>query len=89
MPIYSYVCPACERRFDELKPMAERATCPCECGETAKQVITPVHFDVMSMGTDPSMPTFADKFEQKMLQQKRKEEKAYEDHGDYGPAPGA
>lgn len=90
MPMYSYKCQSCGSRFDELVRMDDRHTCTCnKCRETAQQVITPVHFDAMSMGTDPSMPTFADKFERQMLQQKRKEEKAYKEHGDYGPAPGA
>lgn len=91
MPIYSYRCTPCEEQFDELQKMADHASCSCpSCGEPAKQVITAVHFDVMGMGTDPNgCPTFADKFEKQMLQQKRKEEKSYREHGDYGPAPGA
>lgn len=34
MPIYEYVCPSCERRFERMRPMSERlAPVPCDaCG---------------------------------------------------------
>lgn len=89
MPTYSYRCDACGSKFDELKPMAERAEAQCECGATAKQRITPVRFDTLRMGAGSDMPTFVDKFDRMHREQAAKEEKHYREHGDYGPAPGA
>ena len=92
MPIYSYKCQACEIRFDELVKMADRENTPCpECGVTAEQVITPVRFDVLAMGTDPDFATFGDAWVRLHDQQTRKEEKSVANHGEgeYGPAPGS
>lgn len=90
MPIYSYACPACEHRFDELVPMAEREHQPCpNCGGTANQKVTPVRFDVLGMGWDRDFATFSDQWDRLRDDQKRKEDKVYANHGDYGPRPGA
>ncbi len=39
MPIYSFKCPQCSRRFDELLPISQNteAVCP-ECGNKAERV---------------------------------------------------
>jgi len=41
MPIYEYVCPAEQARFEKLAPMSsgEVASCPA-CGETSPRVIS-------------------------------------------------
>lgn len=62
MPLYSYHCEACDARFTELKKIADRKTHECECGATADIFVTPVAFDTLHMGCDPSMPTFYDKW---------------------------
>lgn len=45
MPLYSYVCTACEHEFDKVRPLREynkRTYCPV-CGNRAKRVITLGH----------------------------------------------
>jgi putative FmdB family regulatory protein len=42
MPIYEYVCPSCEKKFEMLRPMsraAEKAFCP-ECKHEAERVLS-------------------------------------------------
>jgi putative FmdB family regulatory protein len=39
--IYEYVCDKCRTKFDERKPMEERATATCpKCGNVAKKVFS-------------------------------------------------
>ncbi len=43
MPIYEYLCPRCEHRFEELQRMGEEASPPCEecgCKKTRRQFST-------------------------------------------------
>ncbi len=49
MPLYKYKCEHCGREFRELNSVDDRATCECECGETAKQSVVP---------TTPTAPTW-------------------------------
>lgn len=73
MPIYSYRCEH-GHKFDELKPLADRATCECpECGVTAQQVITPVRLDYLAMGVSASLPTAYDKWAKMHEQAARRE----------------
>ncbi len=42
MPIYEYVCPHCEVKFEKLRPLSqakESATCP-ECKEISERVLS-------------------------------------------------
>ena len=42
MPIYEYVCPSCELKFEMLRPMSranEKAACP-ECKKEAERVLS-------------------------------------------------
>ena len=42
MPIYEYVCPACEVKFELLRPFSqsgESASCP-QCQESAERVLS-------------------------------------------------
>lgn len=82
MPIYQYRC-ECEHVFTELKKIADRATHECpECGVTAKQEITPIHLDYLSMGRDPdSFPTAGDKWAKIHEQDARVKNQKVRDHG--------
>ncbi len=43
MPIYEYLCPRCEHRFEEFQRMGEEASPPCEecgCKKTRRQFST-------------------------------------------------
>ena len=41
MPMYDYACPHCEETFEDLRPIAERATASCpKCGKTAVKQIS-------------------------------------------------
>jgi len=39
MPLYSYQCHSCGLRFEKRVGMAERASQPCVCGQTAQQAV--------------------------------------------------
>jgi len=42
MPIYEYVCPSCDLKFEELRSLSqadEGAPCPC-CQKTAKRILS-------------------------------------------------
>jgi len=42
MPIYEYVCPGCELKFELLRPLSradERVACP-RCQNTAKRILS-------------------------------------------------
>lgn len=39
MPLYPFVCPACDAERDEIRPVASRdAPCPCTCGAPMERV---------------------------------------------------
>lgn len=41
MPLYDYRCPHCDHAFEELRPLAERASAPCpQCGRKAEKQIS-------------------------------------------------
>ena len=65
MPTYSYRCD-CGNEFDTMQRMDDRATCVCECGQTANMIITPVR--VKLDGTDPDFPGEYQKWERKRKQ---------------------
>lgn len=42
MPIYEYICPSCQRRFEQLRPRSEataQALCP-DCGQSAPRAVS-------------------------------------------------
>lgn len=62
MPVYTYEC-KCGNVFDDLRPIKRHSSCKCPgCGQRARQIPATFHLDYLSMGTDPSLPTSADKW---------------------------
>lgn len=52
MPIYEYVCPGCELKFEKLRPLSQSdagVSCP-RCQETARRVLST--FACFSKGDD-------------------------------------
>lgn len=44
MPLYEYQCPACERGQTIYCSVSEyRSEVPCECGQKARRILTPLH----------------------------------------------
>ena len=42
MPIYEYVCPSCELKFEKMRPMSrsnEKADCP-ECKQESERILS-------------------------------------------------
>lgn len=89
--LHDYRCDHCstvtERFIDSDVRVIE---CP-ECGKNAYRVfLSAPKLDWMGMGAQKhASPEFIDRFEKAHKQQKAIEEKAYNEHGDYGPRPGA
>ena len=47
MAIYQFRCDHCNREFEEEQPLLDQhLKAPCQCGEQARRVWTPVHFSV-------------------------------------------
>ena len=41
MPMYDYECPHCGEAFEDLRPIAERASAPCpKCDKMATKVLS-------------------------------------------------
>ncbi|MEE2700930.1 MAG: zinc ribbon domain-containing protein [Chloroflexota bacterium] len=56
MPIYEYVCPRCEIKFEKLRPMDEGRSAPCPtCHEESRKVMS-VFTAVLSNSLGGSMP---------------------------------
>ncbi|PKB71505.1 MAG: hypothetical protein BZY87_05085 [SAR202 cluster bacterium Io17-Chloro-G6] len=54
MPLYEYLCPTCDHKFDKLQPMsATGADCP-NCEQPAKRAISV--FAAVSKGGGAEMP---------------------------------
>lgn len=54
MPLYDYKCPHCEHVFEEMRPMAERATAECpRCGKAAEKTLSSFFTSRGSSSTPP------------------------------------
>ena len=58
MPVYEYLCPGCESRFEKLRPMSDgdQANCP-ECNAEAHRVLS--MFAAFARGTSGEMSSVA------------------------------
>jgi hypothetical protein len=63
---------------------------PCECGSTARRILTAVRIDrsaiALTLGASPESIAHFDRLHQ---QRKTIEERTFKEHGDYGKAPGS
>lgn len=58
MPMYDYECPNCRERFEEMRPLAERATAPCpKCGKDADKVLSSFFTSGSSRSKAPATPS--------------------------------
>lgn len=63
---------------------------PCECGTTARRILTPVRIDRSAIAlTVGASPESIAHFDRVHSQRKTIEERTYAEHGDYGKAPGS
>lgn len=93
MPTYDYTCPACGHQEEIfVKKVSERGEQDCgECRERTNQVIRHApqpHWTSLAMGSTAS-PEAIKKFDKMRREQKAKETKSMQEHGDYGKAPGS
>lgn len=59
MPLFEYVCEACQIKFEVLKPIAERAKAQCPgCGQLVKKVMSVVNHSFGFRLTDASHERF-------------------------------
>lgn len=91
MILHDYKCSDCDLVFEELvKSDVYQIPCP-ECGATAERVLLcPPRIDWLNMGAQASAsPEAIDRWD-RLHREQAKIEKAYkQEHGDYGPRPGA
>lgn len=91
MPIHDFRCRECQTVHDAIVHADQTARrCP-ECGNLADRVFLKVPtLNYLAMGAQKHVsPEFQDRFDKMHKDRKEKEEKCYEEHGDYGPAAGA
>lgn len=90
MPIYDFKCDSCETITEELVKSSVRTIKCVNCGGKASRQLSAPRVNWLEMGAQPdASPEARIKFDRMHRQQKAKEEKSYELHGDYGPAAGA
>lgn len=91
MPLYDYRCRTCGAVEEHFVPSGTDLL-PCgECGDPADRVYLEVakpNWMALAQGNSAS-PEAVDKFEKMHKQQAAKEKATLQEHGDYGPRPGA
>ena len=87
---YDYHCTQCGATFEELLP-TDQLGIACECGATAKRILSPVRIDRMRIACSGSSasPESIAHFDRVHRQRKTIEERAFKEHGDYGKAAGS
>lgn len=91
MILFDFKCSGCNHVFEELvKSDTRQIPCP-ECAATAyRAIVKPPRIDRFGIGAQRNAsPESIDYFERVHKQQTRIEEAYEQEHGDYGPAPGA
>ena len=89
MPIHDFRCPAGHVHDALVKADVKVRECP-ECGNPAERVfLTTPTLNYLAMGAQENVsPEFQRKFDKMHRDQKAKEEKSLEEHGDYGARHG-
>ena len=91
MPLYDTVCDSGHATEQMLALKDRDKPEPCsECGKPTKRVLLRApRIDWGRMAIKGVSPEFGDRFDRIHKQQREKEERSLEVHGDYGPRPGA
>ena len=91
MILYDFRCPAghVTEHLLKLSQRTEPQECPTCGAKSERVVVDPPKWDYGRMAVNSDSPEFIDRFERSHLQQKEKERRSLEEHGDYGPRPGA
>jgi putative FmdB family regulatory protein len=87
MPIHDFRCPAGHVHEALVKADEDSQECP-ECGNLAERVyLKAPTLNYLAMGTQENVsPEFQRKFDKMHNDEKAKEERSLEVHGDYGPS---
>jgi len=87
--LHRFRCTDCSETADELvKPDVKHIVCP-GCGSPARRIITPVRLDYQGLAMHDGMETAIGHFDRVHREQREIERRRMQEHGDYGPAPGA
>jgi putative FmdB family regulatory protein len=91
MILFDFKCSECDHTFEELVKSATRQIpCPLCEGTAYRVLLRPPRIDWLSMGAQRNAsPEAIDRWERLHREQAIIEQKAEQDHGDYGPRPGA
>ena len=91
MPLYDYRCSACSNVEERAATPEERELSCSNCDATAVRIwLTAPKPDWLSLAQgEGASPEAIDKFDRMHRQQRDKEERSFDEHGDYGPEPGA
>lgn len=90
MPIHDFRCTDCQHVHDAIVHYTvKERECP-KCGNVANRVFLQVpKLNYLAMGAQQNVsPEFQQKFDKMHRDQKAKEEKSLEEHGDYGASHG-
>lgn len=91
MPLFDFECSKCGSVKEHFVYGSVQEVECVACGATAKKVFLVAakpHWAALAQG-DSASPEAIARFDRVHKQQKAKEDKAYREHGDYGPRPGA
>lgn len=92
MPIHDFRCANGHITEQLVKSDVTRIQCPvCATGTLANRVfLTAPRVDWLALGASRhASPEAVERWDRMHKEQKAKEEKSFEEHGDYGPRPGA
>jgi hypothetical protein len=91
MILHDFRCEACglvsEHLIESNVTVIQCSECHGNATRVFKQLAKP-HWLALAQG-DSASPEAIDRFERMHKQQKAKEDKSWDEHGDYGPRPGA
>jgi putative FmdB family regulatory protein len=90
VPLHDFECIKCGHIAEHFVYGNDPVEC-VSCGAATKRVFLVAakpHWAALAMGNSASPEAIA-RFDRVHRQQKAKEDKSYETHGDYGPRPGA
>jgi len=91
MILHDFKCEECGEVEEHMCSSGDEMSICDACGGHSHKIFLTTakpHWLALAQG-DNASPEAIDKFEKMHKQQKAKEEKSYDEHGDYGAAPGS